>query len=57
MTLTIRDYICVYRGKEIAVQASSSYEAQRLAQARFRCKKGYEITVLLADSVINTSTI
>jgi len=53
----MRDYICVYRGKYTAVQASSSYEAQQLAQARFRCKKAHEITVLLADSVIDTSTI
>jgi hypothetical protein len=53
----MRDYICLYRGKEIAVQASSSYEAQQKAQARFRCKKAYEITVLLADSIIDTSTI
>ena len=44
-----REYIAFWRGKKIEVTADSSYEAQQKAQKKLGAKKGYEITVMLAD--------
>ena len=41
-------YIAFYRGKEIQVQALSSYDAQRIAAEKFKARKAYEVTVILA---------
>lgn len=41
-------YVCFYKGKEITVQASSSYNAQQEAARIFRARKPYEVTVMLA---------
>jgi len=41
-------YICFYKGKEITVNAATTYAAQQMAAAIFKAKKAYEITVMLA---------
>lgn len=41
-------YICFYRGKEIEVQALRTYDAQKIAAEKFKAKKAYEVTVMLA---------
>ena len=41
-------YIAFYRGKEIQVQALRSYDAQRIAAEKFKARKAYEVTVILA---------
>lgn len=41
-------YVCLYKGKKIQVQASSSYNAQIEAARIFRARKPYEVTVMLA---------
>ena len=44
-------YVAIWKGKRIEVYADSTYEAQQKAQKEFgkRCKKGYEIAVVLAE--------
>jgi hypothetical protein len=42
-------YIAFYRGKQIEVHATSSYEAQQKAAAIFKTRKSYEVTVMLAE--------
>lgn len=42
-------YICFYKGKQIEVQANSSYAAQLIAASQFKAKKSYEVTVVLAE--------
>ena len=42
-------YICFYRGKQIEVQANSSYAAQLIAASQFKARKSYEVTVMLAE--------
>lgn len=45
----MRTYIAFYKGKQITVEANSSYEAQQKAAKEFKAKKSYDITVMLAD--------
>jgi len=42
-------YVCFWKSKQITVEASTSYEAQQKAQKQFGAKKGYEVTVMLAE--------
>ncbi len=42
-------FIAFYRGKQLEVQADTSYAAQLKAAALFKAKKSYEVTVLRAD--------
>jgi hypothetical protein len=42
-------YVCFWKSKEIVVEADTSYQAQQKAQVVFKAKKGYEITVMLAE--------
>lgn len=42
-------YICIYRGKRAEVYAGSSFEAQQKAAVQFKAKKGWEVTVILAE--------
>jgi hypothetical protein len=42
-------YIAFYRSQQIEVYANSSYEAQIKAASRFKCRKPYEVTVLIAQ--------
>ena len=48
-------YIAFYRGKRIEVQAETSYKAQQIAAEKFKAKKSYEVTVMLAE--INGETV
>lgn len=41
-------YIAFYKGKEITVQALRSYDAQLIAAKKFKARKSYEVTVVLA---------
>lgn len=41
-------YVCFYKGKQITVQALRSYDAQLDAAKKFKAKKSYEVTVVLA---------
>ena len=41
-------YIAFYKGKQIEVKASRSYDAQLLAAKQFKAKKSYDVTVILA---------
>lgn len=40
-------YIAFYKGKQITVNALSSYDAQLIASKQFKAKKSYEVTVML----------
>ena len=42
-------YIAYYRGKQVKVEALSSYAAQIEAAKVFKAKKSYEVTVILAN--------
>ena len=42
-------YIAFYRGKQIEVHADTSYQAQELAAQRFKARKSYEVTIVLAE--------
>ena len=44
-------YIAFYKGKQIEVQADSSYAAQKIAAERFKARKPYEVSVYIADVV------
>ena len=45
----MRPYIAFYRGRQLQVEAGSSYEAQLIASKLFKARKSYEVTVMLAD--------
>ena len=49
----MRPYICIYKGKRIELEATSSYEAQTKAGDIFKVKsiKRYLIGIYLADVV------
>ena len=42
-------YECFWKAKRITVEADTSYQAQQKAQVILKAKKGYEITVVLAE--------
>lgn len=42
-------YICFYKGKRTEVYANTSLQAQDKAKTIFKAKKGYDITVILAE--------
>lgn len=42
-------YIAFYKGKKIEVYANTSYEAQQYAALKFKAKKSYDVTVVLAE--------
>jgi hypothetical protein len=52
-----RTYQAFYRGREKTVVATSSYAAQQMAALLFRAKKSYEVTVVLADVVVDTAAL
>lgn len=53
----MRPYIAFYKGKQLQVEANSSYEAQQKAAKLFKAKKSYEVTVMLADVTHSTQHI
>lgn len=42
-------YVAFYRGKKIDVYAETSYAAMMQAVERFKAKRPYEVTVVLAE--------
>ena len=40
-------YEAFYKGKQMQVEAKTSYEAQELAATYFKAKKSYEVTVVI----------
>ena len=53
----MRTYKAFYRGKEIEVQAETSYNAQQAAAKIFKAKKAYDVTVVLCDVPVSTASI
>ncbi len=45
----MKGYICLHKGKKYEVYAQTSYEAQLKCAQENKIKKGYEITVMLAE--------
>lgn len=43
-------YIAIYKKKRIEVEATTSYEAQKIAQKKFKAKNCWDVTVLLCES-------
>lgn len=41
-------YACFYKGRQIDVEAATTYEAQQIAAAKLKVKKAHEIAVVLA---------
>lgn len=50
-------YVCFYRGKQITVQALRSYDAQLEAAKRFKAKKSWEVTVVLANQAVDPASL
>lgn len=42
-------YICFYKNRKVEVYANTTYEAQQKAAQQFGAKRGYEVTVMLAE--------
>jgi len=42
-------YVGFHKGKRFEVEAETSYKAQQLIAEKYKIKKGYEITVMLAE--------
>lgn len=40
-------YHAFYRGKQIELQAETSYKAQQAVAIQFKARKSYEVTVML----------
>jgi len=53
----MNNYVCFYRGKQITVQAESSYKAQLKAAEQFKAKKSYDVTVVLADTPVDPASL
>lgn len=53
----MRDYIAFYRGKQIELQAASSYAAQQAAAKIFKARKAYDVSVVLADVPFNPASL
>jgi len=49
-------YKAIYRGKNIDVEAKSSYEAQKIASKIFSAKKSYEVSVFLNGEVNSSNS-
>lgn len=47
--MALNKYVAMYRGKQLEVEANTTYEAQCKAADTFKAKKRYEVTVLLAE--------
>jgi hypothetical protein len=48
-------YIAFYKGKRIEVHAETSFEAQQEAARRFKARKAYEVSVMLAERNLDDS--
>ena len=50
-------YVCFYKNLQTTVQAITSYEAQLTAAKKFKAKKSYDVTVVLADKPVDTASL
>jgi hypothetical protein len=50
-------YIAFYSGKQIEVEAPTSFAAQQAAAKEFKAKKAYQVTVMLADVEHSTAEV
>ena len=41
-------YICFYKGRQITVQALRSFDAQNIAAKKFKARRPWEVSVILA---------
>ena len=41
-------YICFYKGRQITVQALRSFDAQEIAAKKFKARRPWEVSVILA---------
>ena len=41
-------YICFYKGRQITVQALRSFDAQTIAAKKFKARRPWEVSVILA---------
>lgn len=53
----MRQYVAFYNGRQIVIEADSSYAAQLKAAKEFKAKKEYQVTVLLLDQVVDTASL
>lgn len=53
----MRTYVAFYRGRQLTVQAETSYAAQLKAAAMMKARKSYEVTVVLADVPVDPATL
>ena len=53
----MRTYKAFYKGKELTIEANSSYEAQQKAAVLFKAKKRYDVAVILCDVPLSTQFI
>jgi hypothetical protein len=53
----MRTYIAFYNGKKISVTAETSYAAQLVAAKIFKAKKSWQVSVILADSEVDTASL
>jgi hypothetical protein len=42
-------YIAFFKGQRIEIEAESQYQAQQKAAQRFKARKSYEVTTILAQ--------
>ncbi len=40
-------YACFYKGRNCAIEAYTSFEAQQIAAKYFKARKSYDVTVVL----------
>lgn len=50
-------YECFYKNKRITVQALRPFEAQEIAAKKFKARKAYEVTAVLAAKPDGTPAI
>ena len=50
-----RTYVAFYRGRQLTVEAETSYAAQQKAAVLFKARKSHEVTVVLADVPVDAA--
>lgn len=53
----MRTYKAFYKNKTVTVISDSSYHAQLEAAKLFKAKKSHEVSVVLCDTVLETSSL
>ena len=53
----MNSYLCFWKGKQVQVNAKTSYEAQNEAALRMKVKRPYEITTMLVVREDGTEVI